>query len=106
VLLGTAYMTWAAAEMGLKNLPEADRLLAKGIQVNPQNSAMLHLWAEEKALAGDKAAADRLAREAKMQATSFENYVEVAALYFHLSWENNQPSTRSQFSNPPAVTFH
>ena len=106
VLLSTAYMTWAAADMGLKKLPEADRLLAMAVRTNPQNSTALHLWSEEKELEGDKAAAERLGREAQMQTATFENYVEVAALYFHLSWADNQPVTRSQFSNPPEVTFH
>ena len=45
-------------------------------------------------------------RQAKEQTTSFENYAEVAALYFELSWGDNQPISRSEFANPGVVTFH
>jgi len=106
VLLATAYFTWAAAQMGLHNYQEADRLLAKAHQVDPGNSTALDLWAELKEQLGDRAAAADL-RHKSMQATeTFENYGEVAALYFRLSWQDNQPITRSKFANPTIVTFH
>jgi tetratricopeptide (TPR) repeat protein len=106
VLLSTAYFTWGAALMGLKDLTAADRMLAEAARINPENSTALQLWSEEKALEGDKAAAARLAREALAQTATAENYAEVAALYFHLSWGDNEPVTRSQFSNPSIVSFH
>jgi tetratricopeptide (TPR) repeat protein len=84
VLLATAYMTWGAARMGLHDLPGADRMLAKAVQINPDSSSALGLWAEAKRLAGDEAAADRLHHAALESAATFENYSEVAALYFHL----------------------
>jgi hypothetical protein len=46
---------------------------------------------------------DRLAQEAS---ATFENYGEVAALYFHLAWADNEPVSRNKFSNPTIVTFH
>ena len=106
VLLSTAYATWGAALMGLNNLKEADRLLAKAAQINPDSSTAMHLWSEEKALAGNKAEAARLVTEAKARTATLENYAEVAALYFDLSWADNQPTTRSEFSNPGIVSFH
>jgi hypothetical protein len=51
-------------------------------------------------------ASARLAVRSMEQTATFENYAEVAALYFHLSWGENEPVTRSQFSNPGVVTFH
>jgi len=106
VLLATAYVTWAAAEMGLKDIERADQLLAKATQINPDSSTAWDLWSEAKALKGDKAAAVDLRNKALMSALTFENYGEVAALYFHLSWKNNEPVMRSEFTNPKIVTFH
>jgi tetratricopeptide (TPR) repeat protein len=105
-LLATAYFTLGASYMGLKDLKHADRALAKAVQINPESSSALHLWSEEKGLEGDKAASERLGREALAQTATFENYAEVAALYFHLSWGDNEPVTRSQFANPGVVSFH
>jgi tetratricopeptide (TPR) repeat protein len=106
VLLSTAYATWGAALMGLKDLKTSDHLLAEAVRINPESSTALHLWSEEKELEGDQAAAARLATQAAAQMATFENYAEVAALYFHLSWEDNQPITRSEFANPGIVSFH
>jgi len=106
VLLGTAYATWAAALLGSHDAEGADRLLARSIEINPDSSSALDLWAEAKDVKGDHAAAADLRRRALESATTFENYAEVAALYFHLSWQDNQPVTRSKFSNPEVVTFH
>ena len=106
VLLATAYMTWGAARMGLRDLPGADRMLAKAVEANPQSSTAFALWAEAKQLEGDQAAADRLDRKAHEAAATFENYAEIAALYFHLAWRDDEPVTRNKFSNPTIVTFH
>jgi tetratricopeptide (TPR) repeat protein len=105
-LLATAYFTWAAAEIGLHDLAQADQLLAKAYQVDPNSSTGLDLWAELKELQGDKAAAADLRRKALQSTETFENYAEVAALYFQLSWRDNQPVTLSKFTNPTIVTFH
>jgi tetratricopeptide (TPR) repeat protein len=105
-LLSTAYMTWGAAMIGTKDLPNAERLMAMAVRLNPQGSTALHLWSEVKGLEGDKASSERLEREAMSHTATFENYSEVAALYFRLAWGDNQPVTRSKFSNPTVVTFH
>jgi tetratricopeptide (TPR) repeat protein len=106
VLLATAYMTWGAALMGLKDFKAADQMLAKAIEINPSSATALELWSEERELQGDKASSQRLYREALAESATFENYAEVAALYFHLAWENNLPVTRSRFTNPATVTLH
>lgn len=106
ILLGTAYMTWGAALMGLNDLHRADQMLAKATTVNPRSSTALALWAEAKELEGDTAAAERLKYRAGVESATFENYGEVAALYFHLAWQNNQPVTLNKFANPGVVTFH
>jgi tetratricopeptide (TPR) repeat protein len=106
VMLSTAYMTWGAALMGLKDLKNADLVLAKAVEINPNSATALHLRSEEKKLAGDTAAAARFEEEAMWQTATFENYAEVAALYFHLSWGDNEPVVRNTFSNPGVVAFH
>jgi len=106
VLLATAYMIWGAARIGLHDLAGADRLLAKSTEINPQSATAFALWAEMKSLEGHQAAADRLNRRAGEASATFENYEEVAALYFHLAWAGKQPVTRNTFSNPRIVTFH
>jgi hypothetical protein len=92
--------------MGLKDLPGADQMLAKAVESNPESSSALRLWSEEKELAGDQAAAHKLEHKSREAAATFENYGEVAALYFELAWRDNQPVTMNKFSNPSIVTFH
>jgi len=106
VLLATAYMTWGAARMGMHDLKGADRMLELAVQANPESSGAYGLWSEAKRLEGDQTAADRLHRRAQETAESFEKYSEVAALYFHLSWRDNEPVVRSEFTNPDVVKFH
>jgi Tfp pilus assembly protein PilF len=107
VLLATAYMTWAAAEMGLRDPARADALLATALQLYPTSSTGYDLWADAKDLRGDHVAAEAMRRKAlEVTADTFENYAEVAALYFHLSWLDNEPVTRSKFASTPTVTLH
>ena len=106
VLLSTAYMTWGAARMGMHDLKGADRMLDLAVQANPESSSAFGLWSEAKRLEGDQAAADRLHRKAQESAATFENYSEVASLYFHLAWRDNEPVIRSEFTNPEVVKFH
>jgi tetratricopeptide (TPR) repeat protein len=106
VLLGTAYVTWAAAEMGMRHFDAADQLLAKAIAVNPDTSSGYDLWSELKRQMHDDEAAARYHRQALLNSPLFENYGEVAALYFHLSWHDNEPVLLNQFRNPDVVSFH
>jgi tetratricopeptide (TPR) repeat protein len=106
VLLETAYMTWAAAAMAEHRLDEADKLLAQACAIYPANSSAFDLWGELAALRGDKAAAAAHHRQAMINSQAFENYGEVATLYFHLAWKDNQPVTLNKFANPSIVRFH
>jgi hypothetical protein len=92
--------------MARHDYKRADQLLAQSVQINPDSTTALDLWAELKDLMGDKAAATELRQRTLQSSETFENYGEVATLYFHLSWQDNQPVTRSKFSNPAVVTFH
>ena len=106
VLLATAYMTWAAAEMGMHRFDEADKLLATATETSPSMSSTYDLWAELKDEQGDHQSAGRYRHQALINSATFENYGEVATLYFHLSWRDNEPVTLSKFANPSIVSFH
>jgi tetratricopeptide (TPR) repeat protein len=105
-LRGTAYMSWAAALMGLRDLPAADRMLSLGNRTFSINSSILALWAEEKRLEGNTAMAEQLDHQALHETATFENYGELAALYFHHSWMGGQQVVRSKFTNPIVVRLH
>ncbi len=106
VLLATAYSTWAAAMMGLHDLGRADQLLQQATMINPDGSIGWSLLSAVMELKGNKEAAAAYHQRALIEEASFENYAEVAALYFELSWKDNEPVMRSNFSNPGIVTFH
>ena len=106
ILRATADMIWGAARLGLHDAKGADLLLAEAARLAPQSATAFGLWAEVKTERGDMAAAAALDRRALENTATFENYAEVAALYFHLSWRNNEPVIRNKFSNPSIVSFH
>lgn len=105
LLVASAYMTWAAALMGLHQLDGADRLLAAATAADPDSSVAFGLWAEEKRLEGDQEAADYLKRKALEKSGTFENYAEVAALYFHLAWQDNRPAALNTFPDAKITSF-
>jgi hypothetical protein len=55
---------------------------------------------------GQELQADALRRKALENSDSFENYSEIAALYFRLAWRDHQPVMRSPFSNPSLGGVH
>jgi hypothetical protein len=105
-LLGTAYMTWAAAELGLHNAPRADVLMAQAMQADPGSSTGYELWSEVKGELGDHTAEAALHHKALEEtADSFDNYAEVAALYFRLSWHDDAPVMHNQFADQAPGTI-
>jgi tetratricopeptide (TPR) repeat protein len=106
VLLMTSYMTWAAARSGLSDMPGADDLLAKAARAYPYSGAVFDLWANVKNRMGDSESAGQLRGKAHQNAAGFENYAEVASLYFQLAERDSAHVARSKFSNPVVVSFH
>jgi tetratricopeptide (TPR) repeat protein len=105
-LAATAYMTLGAARAGLHDLNGADQALAEATKIDPLSATAWDLWADIKRSKGDTRAADALHRTALERSGNFENYAEVAALYFQLAWQDNQPVTRNKFINPSPVGLH
>ena len=97
VILATAHLTLSAAYLGLRQPGPADAAIAKAADLNPTNPTVLASWAEVKQQIGDKAAAARLMERAGAVENQYEDYAEVAALYFSLSWEKGEPVLRSPF---------
>lgn len=105
-LLSTGYLTWGAALLGQRDLIGADEKLATAIAAKPTSAIAWDFWSEVKRQRGEVRQADRLHQQALNVADSFENYAEVAVLYFRLAWKDDQPVVRSQFVNPPTASFH
>jgi hypothetical protein len=80
--------------------------MLQATKVNPQSAVAFNLWSDVKREKGDPETASLLRQKALDVSDSFENYAEVAALYFQLAWRNHQPMITSQFRNPAAVSFH
>jgi tetratricopeptide (TPR) repeat protein len=106
VLLSTAYMTLAAAQLGVQDPKAADISIATAIEVYPEGSSAYDLWSDIKREQGDVVEAERLHSKALENSVQFENYGEIAALYFRLAWRENQPVMRSPFSNPTLGGVH
>ena len=107
VLLSTTYMTLAAGLLGsTHDVDGADQAIAKAIQIYPEGSTAYELWADIKREKGEPAASDRLHMKALENSIYFENYSEIAALYFRLAWRENQPVMRSPYVNPALGTVH
>jgi tetratricopeptide (TPR) repeat protein len=105
-LMGTAYVTWGAALLGLRDVNGADRVLARAIEVKPTSPVAWDMWSEVKRQKGDEGRAEQMHQQALSAADNFENYAEIAVLYFRLAWQDNQPVVRSKFSNPEAASVH
>lgn len=105
-LVSTAYVTWGAALIGMRDVNGADHMLQQAIDAKPTSSVAWELWSEAKREKGDIVAADRLHERALAAADNFENYAEVAALYFKLAWQDNQPVIRSNFVNSTNMSLH
>ena len=106
IVLCTAYMTWAASRLGLGDGNGADRLMAQAIEANPRSAIAYSLWADVKREKGDQMAASLMHQNALDASVFFENYAEVAVLYFQLAWRDHQPVITSLFRNPAVVSFH
>jgi len=102
-LLSTAYFTWAAALLGLRDVEGADRIMADAVAIKPASSVAWEFWSEVKRQKNDATRADWMHQQALNASDGFENYAEVAALYFRLAWKDNQPVARSQFFNTPVA---
>ncbi len=106
LLLGTAYMTWASAEMGRHDLAAAEALFAKAAIINPDSARAADLWADAKQAMNEPDAAANLRRQALANTDRFDNFPRLAVLFFRPQWQPGQPLMRSPYTNPTSVQFH
>ena len=105
VILSTAYTTLSAADMGLWEQDAAEQALVKATTIYPQGSSSYEFWADIKQTEGDFVAAHKLHQKALQNSAEFENYAEIAALYFRLAWRDNMSIMRSRYRNPGRETL-
>lgn len=105
LLLSTAYVTWAAARLGLRDIDGAETLLTDAA-ASADNAAVSSLWADLRELKGDAAGAERLRLKAGQSTVAVENYAEVATLYFRLAWKDNQPLITTPYRTTDAVALN
>lgn len=106
VVLASAYLTWAAAEMGRHRFAEAEALLARSTELDPDCAAAFDLWGQMKLARSDTAGAQALHQQALNTTGRFQNYGEIAVLYFKLAWQPGQGVTPSEYGNPTRASFH
>lgn len=102
-VIGTAYMTWAAALVGQRKFSDAEQNLAKSVFHHVYSSSAYELWAQIKESSGDDLAAEQLRSKAVENSFYFENYGELAVLYFEMAWRDGQDLQRNKFGNPTYV---
>ena len=93
VVLTTAYVTLAGAYLGLHQPARADAAMQQASDLDPNSPTVLGIWAEVKLERGDTDAAGKLADRARLADNPYEEYAEIAALYF--TWQKGQPFLRS-----------
>lgn len=104
-VIGTTYMTLGAALMAQGKYDEADAAFTEAMRWSPDSSAVPDLWAHLKDLRKEPSEAARLRKVALQNTATVENYGELAALYFQVSWRDKEAITRSRFTNPEVVTL-
>lgn len=86
-----AYITMGVSAWARGDHRGADKLFAKAAEEQPTSSAAYEHWSSLLAEMGRPAEAEVKARRGRQNLEAFENYVEVAALYFRLTEKDNQP---------------
>lgn len=103
ILMSTAHMIQGVALLGLNRAKEADALLEKALAVNPDNSNAWYYRAAARAMLDDLAGAEEMRLNAFQTNDTFENYAEVATLYFLMNWRGGSALIESPFRNPSAI---
>jgi tetratricopeptide (TPR) repeat protein len=104
-VISAAHLIWAAALVGQHNPAEAERQIAKAIALYAYSSSAYEFWAQIKESQGDLMAAERMRNKAIENSLYFENYGELAVLYFEVAWRDGQPLQRNKYGNPAFVSL-
>ncbi len=99
-VISAAYLTWAAALVGQRSFAPAEEKLAKSVATYIYTSSADEFWAQIKESQNDLIAAERMRNKAIENALYFENYGEIAMLYFEVAWRDDQKLVRNKYGNP------
>lgn len=105
-LLSAAYLTSGAALLRLNRLDEADRQLARAIEIDPTSTMAYDVWSHVKRAKGETAKADELQTRAWQLADPTESYAEVAALQFGLIGKPGDKLIQSPLASPTNLRFN
>lgn len=94
VLLASAYTIKGAAETEMKKFKEAEASFQKAASLNPQSSEVYVYWSRMLKKSARPAEAERKIVMAKQNSMYFENFPEMALLYFWLTEAGTQPLAR------------
>ena len=99
-VISAAYLTWAAALVGQRRFVEAEEQLTRSIARYAYSSSAYEFWAQIKESQHDVVAAERMRSKAIENSLYFENYGELAMLYFEMAWRDGQKLERNKYGNP------
>lgn len=94
VLLATGYIIKGVAETEMGKFAAAEESFAAAVASNPESSEAYVYWARMLRKAGRPAAAGLKLALARQNSINFENFPEMALLYFWLTEEGTQPLDR------------
>jgi predicted Zn-dependent protease len=92
-LRATLHNTLGIARWGLGDLDGADREFRRATEAHPESEAAFTYWSQLLAERGNMPGAAAMAAAARANSATFQNYPEVAGLYFWMSPRNSQPLT-------------
>lgn len=93
-LLSSAYTIKGAAETEMGRFRDAEASFQKAASLNPQSSEVYVYWSRMLKKSARPAEAERKIVQARQNSMYFENYPEMALLYFWLTEAGNQPLQR------------
>ncbi len=96
VLLANGYIIKAVAETEMENFKAAEASFRSAVALHPQSSEAYVYWARMLRKAGRQAEAERKFNMALQNAEFFENFPEMALLYFWLTEEGTAPLDRRE----------
>ena len=104
-VISAAYLTWAAGLVGQRKFAEAEEKLTRSIAAYTYTSSAYEFWAQIKESQNDVVAAEKMRSKAIENSLYFENYDELAVLYFEVAWRDGQKLERNKYGNPTFVSL-
>jgi hypothetical protein len=86
--------------VGQRKFPAAEEKLTRSIAAYAYTSSAYEFWAQIKEDQNDALAAEKMRGKAIENSLYFENYGELAMLYFEMAWRDGQKLERNKYGNP------